>query len=153
MVGMTGITPHHALERFKAVTASGHAAAGAVDEGHDAVHIRILRQLIRPERIGDPARRRGRTVYRGHNGDVVAGTHLTVVAAVAHEGIALILRNQFHGAQVGAEFVSGFGVAKGHILAVNMVARRDVLRCVSDKLRIFADFAPRWDRRGGDLMT
>jgi len=44
VVGVLGVTVHHPIQGFKALT-PGHAAAGAVDVGHHPVDVRIVGQF------------------------------------------------------------------------------------------------------------
>ena len=94
-VGVAGVAPLRALQHLVALALAGHAAAGAVDEGDDAVDVGIVvEDAGAVEGLGDEARDRGRAVHAGEDADVVARADLAVRAAVALEGGARLGRQQ-----------------------------------------------------------
>ena len=86
-VRVRGVAPEHALQVVEAGAVGGHAAAGAVGEGDDAVDVGVVGEDAGGHHLlGGAADHRGRAVHRGADRDVVAGADLAVGAAVAHEG-------------------------------------------------------------------
>src|SRR5262249_53953001 len=91
-IGVCGITPLRPLHRLEALAAApSHSAASAVDEGHDAIDLGIVRKDAGPVHLlGDEAGDRGGAVHAGQYANIVAGADLAVGAAVALEGAALL---------------------------------------------------------------
>ena len=89
-VGVGGVPGQRALQDLHAHTFGVHAAACAVGERNDAVHVREGGQRLRVglarEVVGNGAGGGGRAVHAGQHTDVVAGGHAAVGAFDAHEG-------------------------------------------------------------------
>jgi hypothetical protein len=85
-VGVAGIALEGAEQRLVAFVLSAHAAAGAVDDGDDAVDGGIAAEpRLALAGLGDEAAPRSRAVHGGEDAQVVAGADLAVGTAVAQE--------------------------------------------------------------------
>ena len=87
-VGVGREAPQRALQGGVALAAIGHAAAGAVGDGDHAVDVRVLRQHLLREPLGDELGDRGRAVHRRQDADIVARADLAVAAHEAAERAA-----------------------------------------------------------------
>ena len=93
-VRMLGVAPYRALEIAEAVARIGHAAAGAVGQCDDAVHIGIGVKFAGIRHLsGDLPGDRRRTVHGRQDADIVAGSGAAIGAAIALEGGPLGLRD------------------------------------------------------------
>ena len=123
-VRIGGIAPLRALHHLEALAAVGHAAAGAVDEGHDAVDIGELGEdagLV--EGVGHEARHRGRAVHAGQDGDIVARAGLAVRPPIALEGRLLLDRQDLLALRILREGVVAIEGVEGAIVRVDMACR------------------------------
>ena len=154
-VRVGGVAPEDALEVVEAGAGGGHAAAGAVGEGDDAVDVGVVAEDAGGHhRLGGAADDGGGAVHRGADGDVVAGADLAVRAAVAHEGARGDLGDGGAGGlEVGADVVVLVVGAELAVLGVDVLAGGDGLGRVADDLAELGDGAAEGDVLAGDLVA
>ena len=154
-IGMRGIAPLGPLHHVEALAAPArHAAAMAVDEGHDAVDRRIIvEDAGAVEGVGDEARHRGRAVHRGEDADIVPRPDLAVRALVALEGAALGERQ--HMLRLGGlgELVVAGEIVDAAIVLVDVLARPDRHLGEADDLPEFPDRLALGDRHRRHLVA
>src|ERR1019366_5981973 len=86
-VGIGGVAPLRARQHVETFALARHAAAGAVEEGADAVDVGIVVEHARPLDLArDVARHRRRAVHRGEDAEIVARARLAAGATEALEG-------------------------------------------------------------------
>ena len=153
-IRVRGVAPFgalHHLEAFRAL--AGHAAARALDEGHDAVDVRIVvEDAGAVELVGDEAGDRGRAVHAGQDADVVARADLAVLAPVALEGAAHFNRQHMLRLGVLGEVVVAGEVVDAAIVLVNELARPDRRCGEADDLAELQNRLADGDRLGRHLV-
>ncbi len=157
-VGMRGVAGERALQDLHAQALGVHAAAGAVRERDDAVHVGEGRQrfgmVLAREVVGDRAGGRGRAVHAGQDADVVARGDTAVGALDAHEGG---FAPGGLGLHVGAEGVVARevapAVAHAEVVRVHVLAGRDRLAGEADDLVVAAHRLAGGDGARGDLVA
>ena len=86
-IRMRRIAPENALQVVEAGAGIGHAAAGAMGKGGNAVDMRIvIENAGMVDDVGGAADHRRRTVHRAADRDIIARAGGAVGAAIAHEG-------------------------------------------------------------------
>ena len=153
-VGIGGVAPLGARQHVEAFALARHAAAGAVDEGDDAVDVGIVVEHARLLDLArDVARHRRRAIHRGEDAEIVARARLAAGATEALEGRLAFDRQDRRGPSVLAEAVVAVEMADGAIVLVHPLARRDRRRGEADDLAELAHRLADRDRRGGELVA
>src|SRR5262249_56614759 len=104
-----------------------------------------------PESLGHVLARRGRTVDRAADGDVVAGAVTAVAAVVAHPGALLgggLVRRA-----VAAEGVVALEGVGREVVDVDVLSRSDLLAGETDDLAVLVDGRALLDGDEGDLVA
>ena len=153
-IGMPGIAPLRALQRFVAFATAGETAAGAVYEGNDPVDVGILRQHAGTgDGLGNEAGDGGGTVDAAEDADVVARAGFAVAATVAQERPAGLGRQQRLLARNGGEGVLARELGKGAVVGVHVGADGDGLGGKADDLAELDDRLAGGDRVAGHLVA
>lgn len=103
-----------------------HAATQAVRKSHHTIDVGVVGEALGSEPFGDLVHHRGRAVHRREQADVIARRHLAVGAHDAHEAGALGLGQQFDRFVVLGVGVVAVGLAKLHVVRVDVAAGLDV---------------------------
>ena len=134
-IRMSGIAGQSSVQHHHAVAGAAHAAALAVDDGHEAVDAGIFRQQRPVGGVCYGMADGRRAIDAGNDADEVARAGTPVGAAVTHEGAGTVglrrmlgLAGRHHRQTAGLEH---------QIVRMNMLTRRDVLRGATDRLRVF----------------
>ena len=125
-VRMGGEAPERPLQGGVALATVGHAAAGAVGDGDDPVHVRVLVQDLPREALGDELGDAGRAVHGREHADEVARGRLAVGTDIAVERGPLGFRHHLDVAHVGPDRIVALEVAHRTVLDVDVLAGRDV---------------------------
>ena len=137
--------------------AGGHAAAGLVGEGDDAVDIGVVGERIAAgdgvfaEGHGDQVGDVGGAVHAGEDADVVAGGDAAVRAVDAHEGGRRV--GEVGGAGVDAVGVVAGEVAHAGVVGVDVFAGGDVGGGEADYLTVATDGLALGDGFDGDFVA
>ena len=156
-VRVPGMPGQHPLQRDPPRTAVGHPAARSVGKGHHPVDIRIVGQrALGLQFVGGAADDRRRTVDRRHQRHEVARADLSAVAVIALKlqfPPAMPVKSRPRGRKPGAGGLVAVVIAKGQVVAVNVIARRDVAGGIADDLPVLHHRRPPRDVRAGDLVS
>ncbi len=155
-IRMAGIPPLGARQHIEGFALARHAAALAVRQRHDAVDIRIIRKNAGAhDLVGDVIHDGRRTVHRGEDADIVAGTGASVCAAkTVKEGRNLPCPEALDGPGIGGKSIVALEIlAHGDVLFVHPFAGLDRRAGKADDLAEFADRFAHWDRLRGDLVA
>jgi hypothetical protein len=125
-IGIGRISPLGPLEYLEALAATGHSAAGAVDERHDAIDIREIGENSRAiESFSHEAGNRGRAVHTGEDADIVPRTRLAVRAPIALERSLCLGGKDLGGPGVARMGIVAFELSHLDILFMNPLAWRN----------------------------
>ena len=138
-VGVGGVAGEDAAEEVGGFAVFGHAAAGAVRDGDDAIDIRIGAEDLRGEVRGDAAGDRGGAVDRREDADVVAGGDAAVGADDSLKGSRMGRIEEFGRAGLGADRIIALKVTGDEIVGMNVFAGGDRVRRETNDLIEFAD--------------
>lgn len=152
-VGVDGVPGQGAAQQAQGFTARVHCAAGTVGQGDHTVDIRVVGQHlgvnVTAEMVGHGPGHGCRTVHRGENADVVAGSD---TAIGAHD--ALELRGAaWQAAGIDTKRVVAGKIAHLHVVHVHMVASVDRLGRKPDDLPVTAQRLALRHRLGGELVA
>ncbi len=131
-VGVVGVADEDAAEEVGGLAVFGHAAAGAMGDGDDAVDVGVGAEDFGSKVGGDAAGDGGGAVDCGEDADVVAGGDAAVGAEDALErgGVG----EQFGGVGVGADGVVALEVSGDEVVGVDEFADVDGLGGKTDDL-------------------
>ena len=153
-VGIGGVAPLGARQHVEAFALARHAAAGAVNEGDDAVDVGIVVEHARLLDLARHiARHRRRTIHRGQDAEIVARSGLAAGAREALERRLALDRQDRFAAARPRRSRSRDRNADRAIVLVHPLARRDRRRGEADDLAELAHRLARRDRRRGELMA
>lgn len=150
---MPDIARQRAPQQVHRLARHFHAAAGFVDERDHPVDIGPVFHPLFVEIIADLARHGGRAVHGDEQADIVARADLPVGAADAHEGGALVLGQDVRGHVIAGKGVILVHRVKADVVAVQPVARSDVMGGIADDRLEFQDRRTALDRADGDLVA
>ena len=148
---MGGVADEDAAEEVGGFAVLGHAAAGAVGDGDDAVDVGIGAEDFGGEVGGDAAGDGGGTVDGGEDADVVAGGDAAVGADDALEGCGSV--EEFGGMGFGADGVVALEVAGDEVVGVDEFSDGDGLGGEADDLVELMDGLSGGDGAHGELVA
>ena len=157
-VGVCGVAGQRALKQLHTQAFGVHAAASAMRQSDNAIHIRKIRQssgvVAFGKMVGNRACGSGRAVHARQNPDVVARGHTPIRAFVAHESRLLAQRFRFH---ILTNGVVAFEVAlfctHVQVVRVHMLARCDGLVRKANDLVVAAHRLAQGDGACGDFVA
>ena len=149
-VGVVGVADEDAAEEVGGFAVFGHAAAGAVSDGDDAVDVGVGAEDFGGEVGGDAAGDSGGAVDGGEDADVVACADAAVGADDALKGSGWI--EEFGGLRVGADGVVALEVTGDEVVGVDEFADGDGLGGEANDLVELTDGLPCRDRADGQFV-
>jgi hypothetical protein len=123
-VRVAGIALQGAEQGVVALVIARHAAAGAMDDRHDAIDIfELVEPALFLHSLGDEAGDGARAVHGGENAEIVAGADRAVSPVIAHE--VALFRRRGKRPDLGREFLRLGMTAHAEIVHVNVFSRRN----------------------------
>ena len=148
---MGGVADEDATEKVGGFAVLGHAAAGAVGDGDDAVDVGVGAEDLWGEVSGDATGYGGGTVDGGEDADVVAGADAAVGADDALEGGGCV--EKLGGVGFGADGVVALEVSGDEVVGVDEFADGDGLGGKANDLVELADGFAGGDGADGELVA